>query len=134
MIDEVSADLAPDTEELTSKDFEKDQAVFFGGGQVSSPEAPRWAERIEMFKALAFEADRHVKELEAEMRVVRGQLLQTKEALTGALARSGHQRAALLDIEGRIEAWRDANWVEASEGGMTARAMMACLAAAKRSK
>lgn len=138
-------DESPDTEEqLTSQDFIKEGPIergiqshaeaFMAEPSLSMHPADAHAvmtklgARADMFKAMAFEADRNAKRLAAQVATLTQQVID--EAATNA-----RYRSALLDIEWRVATWRDSHWFEAQEpGNMQASVMLAILAVVRRIK
>lgn len=136
-------DESPDTEEqLTSQDFIKEGPIERGVELDSVPivrHPPGQAvgvmlgvtamqDRADMFKAMAFEADKEAKRLQG---IVNGLHFELKRVSD---ERSAY-RAALLDIEGRVATWRDSHWFELQEpGNMQSAVMLAILAVVKRVK
>lgn len=127
MTDEVAADLAPDTEELTSADIlregpiERGLSIAEAFNQNLNGIAAQEAERAEAFKSQAFQADVRVKELEAELRGVR----KERDAMKSALA----------EIVTSVQSWGDAHWFELQQpGNFAAMTLSKVLATAKRAQ
>lgn len=107
----MSTDDSPDTEEqLTSQDFIKEGPIERG------LEFPRNCandrEARELFKAMAFEADKEAKRLQERVTELESRLATASSTLVSVSGQEAKYRAALLDIEGRITNWADDNWLE----------------------
>lgn len=140
-------DESPDTEEqLTSQDFIKEgpiergttvHPVFDEDGKycgkdfaILSVPDPRAA----LFKAMAFEADKEAKRLQARVTELESRLATASSTLVSVSGQEAKYRAALLDIEGRVASWRDSHWVDEFGGSPAAPCMLAILAVVKRVK
>lgn len=69
-------------------------------------------ERADMFKAMAFEADKEAKRLQERVAELESRLATASSTLMSVSGQEAKYRAALLDIEGRITNWADDNWLE----------------------
>lgn len=158
-------DESPDTEEqLTSQDFIKEGPIERGLQSHAEafmteltlgmhPEDARavmtkLGARADMFKAMAFEADKEAKRLQArvtelellnhgwvarlgESEAKRARGLEREKEFTEAI---GKYRAALLDIEGRAQMCSETQWAVGSGSDPMYLAMLAILAVVKRVK
>lgn len=160
-------DESPDTEEqLTSQDFIKEGPIDRGIAIQSLEEVEAEAvgrpvlsmhpddahavmtklgARADMFKAMAFEADKEAKRLQAmvtELELLnrsgesafRSRVTQLVSELVDVRKVVDMQRAALLDIEGRITNWADDNWLEPGMAKGASVLVASILAVVKRVK
>lgn len=142
-------DESPDTEEqLTSQDFIKEGPIErgiaiqsleeveaespFNRFDVLKPTDPE--ERAHLFKAMAFEADKEAKRLQARIAFLEDAFDKQVALMNDAKRDAGIARAALLDIEGRVATWRESNWLEVQSGTAMSSTMLAILAVVRRVK
>lgn len=137
----MSTDDSPDTEEqLTSQDFIREgpieSGMNIGGFVVCIPPDPR-DERANLFKAMAFEADKEAKRLQARVTVLEGLFDHQTATIAEHQRKEGVLRSALLDIEGRVQTWIDTHWIEtvvAGPGQPGPQVLLSILAVVKRVK
>lgn len=150
----MSTDDSPDTEEqLTSQDFIREGPIERGLQSHAEafmaeltlgmhPEDARavmtkLGARADMFKAMAFEADKEAKRLQARVTELEGLFDHQTATIAEHQRKEGVLRSALLDIEGRVQTWIDTHWIEtvvAGPGQPGPQVLLSILAVVKRVK